>query len=292
MIARRTAWGLPTGSYRVVIVQRTMTTFEKTTEVTRVDEGVFEADIDDRWWVVRGPHGGYLAAIMLKTLVATQPDEDRRVRSFTTHFLAAPEVGPMRIQTSIERTGKSMSYLSARAMQGDRTVALSLAAFSVPWPGLSFDDNPMPEVVPAEEGFPVPAEGKSIPPFLGNFDMRWVLGDPPFSGADEALVGGWLRLREPLVADEPVIACLLDAWAPAVFPKANIPVVAPTIDLTMHFRSALPLAGAEADDFYLGRFRSRLARDGFFEEDGEIWSKDGELIAQSRQLALALTPTV
>ena len=267
-----------------------MTAFEKTTEITEVEDGVFEADLDDRWWVVRGPHGGYLAAIILRALLASQPDSDRSIRSFTTHYLAAPKAEAMRIQVSVDRIGKSMSYLSARCMQGERTVAQSLAAFSVPWPGLSFNNIPMPEVLSPDEGFPVPIEGSSIPNFLANFDMRWVLGESPFSGADEALVGGWLRLREPVVADEPVVACLLDAWAPAVFPKADRPVVAPTIDLTMHFRTALPVEGAAADDFYLGRFQSRMAHDGFFEEDGELWTEDGRLIAQSRQLALALTP--
>ena len=39
------------------------------------------------------------------------------------------------------------------------------------------------------------------------------------------------------------------------------------------------------------RARYRLSRDGFIEEDGEIWSRDGRLIAQSRQLALLQAPS-
>ncbi len=267
-----------------------MTTFEKTTAIQRTSDGTFTAAVDERWWVVRGPHGGYLAAIILRALLDVQPDPQRHIRSYTTHFLAAPQVGPMEVHATIERTGKSMTFASARAVQGERVVAMSLAAFSVAWPGLEFDDNPAPSAPTPDEGFPVPIDGDGIPKFLGNFDMRWVFGDRPFSGAEEATVGGWFRLREPVVADAPVVAAMLDAWPPAVFPKATQLVVAPTVDLTMHFRSPLPVEHAQPDDFYLGRFTSRLARDGFFEEDGELWSDDGRLIAQSRQLALALTP--
>ena len=40
------------------------------------------------------------------------------------------------------------------------------------------------------------------------------------------------------------------------------------------------------EDYLLGRFSSRLSVAGVWEEDGELWTPGGELIAQSRQLAL------
>ena len=71
----------------------------------------------------------------------------------------------------------------------------------------------------------------------------------------------------------------------------NSPVVGlPTLELTIHFHCQLPLADSRAGDFYLTLFRSQTARDGFVEEDGEIWSGNGTLIAQSRQLAVFLGP--
>jgi acyl-CoA thioesterase len=264
--------------------------FEEQTSVSETGPGTFTASVHPGWWVVRGPHGGYLAAIILRAMRARLGDPTRPPRSFTTHFAAAPEEGPLEIETAVEREGRSMTTLSARVRQGDKLVGLSLAAFSAPRPGLEFDDAPMPDAASPDDGIVVPTEGDGIPPFLGNFDMRWLFGGPPFSGSPEAVVGGWLRFRDPTVADAAAVACLMDAWAPAVFPRATQLVVCPTIDLTIHFRSDFPLGDAAPDDFYLGRFSSKLSRDGFFEEDGEMWSADGTLVAQSRQLALAIIP--
>ena len=50
------------------------------------------------------------------------------------------------------------------------------------------------------------------------------------------------------------------------------------------------LATISAPHAYLLSFRSNTARHGFFEEDGELWSANGILLAQSRQLALLLDP--
>ncbi len=74
------------------------------------------------------------------------------------------------------------------------------------------------------------------------------------------------------------------------FPRMTRAAAAPTIDFTVHFRTgAWDRVGAF--DLVLGRFTSRVAREGFFEEDGELWAPDGTLVAQSRQLALLLGGT-
>ena len=266
-----------------------MTAFEQDTAVTRTGPGVYETNVSENWWVVRGPHGGYLASILLRALIDTVDDAERSPRSLTVHYAAAPEAGPARIETEVIRSGGKLSTLSARLLQNDSTVAIAMAAFSKDWGGLDYSDQTMPESVGPEDGFPV-HEVDSVPEFVKRFHMMATLGDPPMSGSEHARLGGWIRMAEPVLADSVVVATLMDAWMPVVFPVATEQIVAPTIDLTIHFRAPLPHPGAEQDDYYFGVFWSHLARDGFFEEDGELWSKDGVLLAQSRQLALTLTP--
>ena len=264
------------------------TRFDRDTAVRRIDAppGViaWESRIDPGWWVVRGPNGGYIAAILLRAL-AGAVEADRAPRSLTIHYTAPPHEGPVRIEARVERVGRSLSTVAGRMLQGDRVLALALGAFSKPRAGPSFDDAKMPHARPPEECAPF----ENHIPMHERYDYRFALGSPPGSGADRALIGGWIRSAEPRVADAPLVAAITDAWPPACFAwttdRGEIGAV-PTVDLTIHFRRDLPLANARPEDFYLAVFRSRFAEQGFVEEDGEVWSRDGLLLAQSRQLAV------
>jgi acyl-CoA thioesterase len=266
-----------------------MSFFSETSAVFRRDGDIFDVNIDGKWWVVRGPHGGYLTALILRAMTEMVDDPGRSVRSFGTHFVAPPVEGPAEIVPTIERSGRSITFLTARLMQGARTMATSVAAFAIPWRSeIEFDRAARPEVPSPDDGIRLPSDNPLMPTFVRNFDMRWAIGPLPYSGDPETTVGGWLRFAEPEPIDAPAAACLLDAWAPAILPQAQRPVVAPTVDITMHFRRPLPRPDASPDDFFLFRMTSRLAQEGYFEEDGELWAPDGSLVAQSRQLAIAL----
>ena len=52
--------------------------------------------------------GGYVAALVLRAL-AGSVDPDRAPRSLTVHYTAPPVEGPVRIETRVERVGRSMS---------------------------------------------------------------------------------------------------------------------------------------------------------------------------------------
>ena len=101
-----------------------------------------------------------------------------------------------------------------------------------------------------------------------------------------AETGGWIRTADGDPVDDVLLAVLTDAWPPAVFARFTEPTGVPTIELTIHFRGAPD----EAREWCLVRFRTLEVADGYLEETGEIWSEDGRLLAESRQLAVVLDP--
>lgn len=280
--------------------------FDRDTALSRVEHGqraatggavrtlIFDARIDPGWWIVAGPNGGYLAAILLRGMLESVGDPDRQPRTQTTHYTARPQVGPARLLVRIEREGRSLSTVTARLEQQGRPIALSIAALAGARRGerpvfqdLRMPEAPPPAAVPLRE--PEGPEDAAAFSFRQRYQMRPVFDRNEPDPEAEAVTGGWIRLAGPRRGDALLVTALADAWPPAIFQKLGRwegGRGVPTVELTTHFRAPEAATRIGPDGHYLVRFRSRTARDGFLEEDGEIWSEDGVLLAQSRQLAL------
>jgi acyl-CoA thioesterase len=105
----------------------------------------------------------------------------------------------------------------------------------------------------------------------------WVTRTPP---SGNPVYEGWMRFadgREPDLLSLPMFA---DAVAPAALELGLRRMT--TVELTVHLR-ARPAPG-----WLAFRTLTRYLAGGYFEEDAEIWDSAGDLVAQSRQLALVL----
>jgi len=265
----------------------------------------FAAALSPDWRAGRGPHGGYIAAMLVRALTETVDDSLRAPRSLTIHYARAPQPGPVSILATIERTGRSLSTLSARMEQDEKLIALALAAFSVPWSAPEILELPMPEVAPPDRpGRERPPLFAGAPPFTRQISIQPRIGAVPFTGSEHPMeIGSWLGLAEPRAIDAISLAFFADALFSPPFIRLTDPATTPTVDLTVHFRAALPPAsagravhlegdsvgGVPLDQLCFARFRSGLVQDGFFEEDGVIWAADGTVLAQSRQLGIVMS---
>jgi acyl-CoA thioesterase len=242
--------------------------------------GCWRGTIGEEWWIERGPYGGYISGFFVRALREAVPEAERLPRSLTVHFLDAPAAGPVDVSATVERSGGSASMVSLRMEQEGRPVALAIGAAGTwrddgpAWCDASAPDVPDPEDCPE-------VSGDGLPPFMDNFEVRWVEGE-----AGRARNVTWVRLRPAAPLDHVAVAALADTMIPAAFTRFGRPLIVPTLDLTVHFRSPLPVQ----DEWALCVFESRVAAGGTWEEDGEVWSRDGRLLAHSRQLAIVREP--
>jgi hypothetical protein len=185
------------------------------------------------------------------------------------------------------RATRSAGTLQLALRQGGDAILAGIAALAKGRSCPEIEDAAMPDVTAYEatavSRFLEGATGVA-PPFATNLEYRHCLGPEPLSGGEAALTGGWLRFLDGRPIDVPAAAMLTDAWWPAVWSRLRQVPRAPTMDLTIHFRRPLPEPGERV----LALFRSRLGVDGFVDEEGELWSPDGRLLVQSRQLAVFL----
>lgn len=277
-----------------------MSRFIEDTAIERIGDGCYSATMDRGWWIVLGPNGGYVAAVVARAITAevsagaAAADAPKTIRSLTLHYLKPPSEGPVRIEVTVERRGRSVATVTARMFQDDVLMVIAIAAVTCPRDGYEFNElvapttpapESLPELPPLEELIPMNGRYDLIP-CVGSAGHGWP-GSADWSPAVEpmpAVSGGWLRFSDPTPIDEIALVAIADAWFPPVFHRAPdrlLPV--PTVDLTVHVHQ-LP---ADPLDWVLVRFESPLGVKGYLVENGEIWDRHGNLLAVCRQLAVA-----
>lgn len=263
--------------------------FDHDTALERAAAGRYRGQAARRWWVGRGPNGGLLAALTLRAAGLELDRPERKPRSLTVHYLTAPDEGSLDLIADVKRSGRRTSNCLVRVEQRGQPVALALAVFATgeasrrSFKRIAFPSAPSPDHLE-----PVPTHRDGLPEMMQNYEYRFAVGNLPFSGAPEPTAGVWIRTAKPRRPDPVSVAAFTDAWSPMPFVELDRPAGAPTLELTVHFRDHGWYERADEDAFVLAIFRSGLLNEGFFEEQGELWSEDGVLIAQSRQLAMLI----
>ena len=247
---------------------------------------VFGAVLDGRWDGQASTNGGFLIALATRAIGAVLPFPDPVVVS--GFFLRPGTPGPAEIRTEVIQAGRTTGFGQAGLYRDGKQVLRATAAYTdldaaAARDGRSYAGGQPPDQPPPEQCQVL--RRVIVPPItlVDRIEYRvaelpsWVTRTPP---SGNPVYEGWMRFADGREPDLLSLPLFVDAVAPAGLELGLRRMT--TVELTVHLR-ARPAPG-----WLAFRTLTRYLEGGYFEEDAEIWDSGGRLVAQSRQLALAL----
>ena len=241
-----------------------------------------EVAIDESWSVGGKPHGGYL----LRSAVELALDEAHpHPLAVSAHYVSSPDHGVASVDVERLRTGRRVASSRARISQDGAVraeVLVSAGTLSTADPYWSSGVVP-PPLPPVDDCPRTPAVGPTgiRVGYFDHVDLRmdpasaqWAVGRPQ----GQAEVRGWMRRADGADAAPLDLLVFADAMPPVTFDLGLFGWV-PTLELTVLLR------GLPAPGWVKVVQRARLLRDGWLDEECEIWDSADRLVVQARQLA-------
>lgn len=259
-------------------------TFEDAVDWSSTGPQTREQTLESEWFQGPGAFGGIVAASVVRAFDADLDADDYRIRSLNLEFLAPVDGRPAELTVDVLRRGRSVVNAEARIEQdGELAVTARAALCRDRDSGVVVDEVEPPNVSDPDELEAAP-HNPLFPNFARHYEHRFCIGSAPFSGAGEAVVGGWGRLKG---ADQPAdaahVVALIDIWPPAVLSTVSEPMGAATISWQIVFDEPLPVDDAGPDDFYLGAVETRRASAGYASERARLYDRNGRRLAEALQ---------
>ncbi|MFZ9405714.1 MAG: thioesterase family protein [Burkholderiaceae bacterium] len=260
-----------------------MSHFDQETRVVARSDDLYQGTVSPQWSIGNNPNGGYLLAIALDALQQRLPEQPDPL-SVTVHYFKPGLAGqPCEVRTQLLKRGRQVSSARATLYQEGEARFEVIAVLGALGDGadtpitLPAPAIPAPEACTPRSGF---SQGLESLPLLERLEIRLHPEEAEPGQAGKAQVSGWIRLRDGRAPDTRAAILFADAFPPSVFGLLGAVGWVPTVELTVHVRRR-PAAG-----WMLGQFRTLDLSDGRMIEDGWVWDSQGQLVVQSRQLAL------
>lgn len=263
------------------------TAYARAMALSRDEKGVHHGVLEPGWYTARGAFGGLVAAQMLRSMIDVLGEPDCFPRALTVHF-AAPPTGAIEIASEVVRGGKRVKHLASRYRSEGEIACFGSASFGKERPDArAYQMETMPVFDPPDRVRPIERRGL-LPAFISHFDVRYCSPTLPYSGVQTPTFAAWIKLQEPEPFDAPMIAMFLDLLPPAVAATFDTFRPVASVDFTVQFFSHEPYPQLDPTKHLLITIRSRWAGDGYAEEMRDLWSPDGRLLGQCRQVVAVI----
>jgi acyl-CoA thioesterase len=260
--------------------------FDDATRVTAGDSGWIGHTSQD-YWAFIGPFGGITAATILRAL-SDHPERLGDPLSLTVNYCAPIVEGPFDLDARLLRANRSSQHWSVELTQGGAGVAaFATAVFAVRRPSWSHQSAPFPGAPPFEHTRSYP---KVAAPWVGQYDFRFVEGEPNMSGGQHAEPASgfsklWIGDRKPRQIDALSLMSMSDAFFARIFHVKRELVPIGTVSLTTYFHTDADDLAAEDITHVLATADAKVFYKSYGDQAGELWSPNGRLLATTTQMA-------
>jgi acyl-CoA thioesterase len=233
-----------------------------------------------------GPFGGTTAAQLLQSAMR-HPERLGEPVALTVNFAAPVADGDIRFVTRPVRTNRSTQHWTMEAHQADGAVATATAVFAVRRQTWSVVEAVMPAPVPAPDAMTrMPVKG--MPAWPQRYDMRFAEGAFPTTFDEQEQTHSrscmWVRDEPERALDFASLAAISDSFFPRIYIRRRRRAMIGTVSLTTYFHADSALLGQVGTQHVLGVAKALNYRHGYFDQTGELWSAQGQLLASTHQL--------
>jgi acyl-CoA thioesterase len=258
-------------------------TLDDALPLERTADDVYASHTDMRYWNMIGPYGGWMAALMLKAVLADTDDTAFEPVAMTVDFMKAPGEGAITLRRHCDRAGRTAAFWRVDLDAADGTpCARAIVTLAPHRPTLDFSKRKMPEVPSAEEA--EESVRKMIPVKWANlYDGRVIKGKiGAASGETHSLE--WIREADRRPLDFISMAALCDTPFPRLFMATGQPSRISTITMTSYFHASAAELEEIGDAYVLSESDCERAVGGFFDQHTKFFSGTGHLLATSHQM--------
>lgn len=233
-----------------------------------------------------GPFGGITSAQLLQSAML-HPERLGEPVALTVNFAAPVADGEIRFVARPVRTNRSTQHWIIEAHQADGVVATATAVFAVRRETWSDVEAVMPANVPAPDAVPrMPVKG--MPAWPQRYDMRFVEGAFPTAFDEQEQTHSrstlWVRDEPERALDFASLAAISDSFFPRIYIRRRRRALIGTVSLTTYFHADSALLVQVGTRHVLGVAKALNYRHGYFDQTGELWSPEGQLLASTHQL--------
>lgn len=242
--------------------------------------GSFTVEIDDTWMQGRTTFGGLTAALIIHAIQKSVA-ADRLPRSLSVNFIGPVSQGQHEIKVRALREGGSVSHFQGEMVcNGEVAVSLSVSFGKSRESRLKITGPSLPPVSAFADTSPMPKR-EGAPGFLQHFDLRFVSGAPPFSGADEADFSLWLGFKDDTPSNLAALVALGDVPPMPGLNMMKPPGAGSSLSWYLEFPNHL----SEDTQPLFYDYKAQSGANGYFNNYATIWAADGTPVMYSRQVA-------